>query len=353
MNKAYGELELVFPTEEYKEQIEEYLQEHFDNNEHELSGAGGLDRIKDVDKWLEKIRNDISEESIEKGRIPATLFLGIRKSDNKVVGTIQIRHYLNEFLLREAGHIGDGVRPSERRKGYATEMIRLALEECKKIGINRVLMTCDKNNTGSSKSIQKNGGVLENEILLESGEICQRYWISLKKRYADGAKKYKHVLEVELKQQSINEKNFVGDVYLKNFIKVTEPYLVPKGLKIQDVGYKHVEFYDYNSKVKLTAVYDEKDEIVEWYFDIARCIGKEDGVPYEDDLYLDVVLTPSGETILLDEDELKEAYERMEMTKEEFDEAYELANDLIKRIQGNEKKVKEFTDKYLKKLMEQ
>ena len=72
----------------------------------------------------------------------------------------EIRHKLNESLLKNGGHIGDGVRPSERRKGYATEMIRLALEECKKIGIDRVLMVCYKDNIGSRKSIINNGGVL-------------------------------------------------------------------------------------------------------------------------------------------------------------------------------------------------
>ena len=173
------EIKLVFPTEEYKEQMEEYLQEHINNGEYEIAGDGGLDRIKDFDKWLEKIRKDVSEETIEIGRIPSTLFLGVRKSDNKVIGTIQIRHKLTERLLN-IGHIGDGVRPSERRKGYATQMIKLALEECKKMGMERVLMVCYKDNIGSRKSIQKNGGILENEVIAENGKIDQRYWINLK-----------------------------------------------------------------------------------------------------------------------------------------------------------------------------
>jgi len=178
-NVAFGKLKLVFPTEGYKLQMDEYLQEHLDNNEYDLSGDGGLDILKNFDKWLEKIKKDMSRESIEEGRVPATLFLGVRKSDNKVIGTIQIRHYLNEALLKNGGHIGDGVRPSERRKGYATEMIRLALEECKKLGIKKVLMVCSKNNIGSMKSIKNNGGILENEITDRNGNIEQRYWIDL------------------------------------------------------------------------------------------------------------------------------------------------------------------------------
>ena len=96
-----------------------------------------------------------------------------------LLGAVNIRHYLNDYLLQFGGHIGDGIRPSERRKGYATEMIRLALIECKKLGIDRVLMVCDKTNIGSAKSIINNGGILENEFVDEDGEINQRYWIDL------------------------------------------------------------------------------------------------------------------------------------------------------------------------------
>ena len=95
-----------------------------------------------------------------------------------MVGAVNIRHYLNEALLLNGGHIGDGVRPSERRKGIATAMIALALQECKKLGIEKVLMVCDKENIASAKSILKNGGVLENEIVID-GTVEQRYWISL------------------------------------------------------------------------------------------------------------------------------------------------------------------------------
>lgn len=91
---------------------------------------------------------------------------------------IDIRHRLNEYLLQFGGNIGYSVRPSQRRKGYATEMLALALEECRKLGIDRALVTCDKTNIGSAKTIQKNGGVLENEVL-EGDRITQRYWIGL------------------------------------------------------------------------------------------------------------------------------------------------------------------------------
>ena len=115
-----------------------------------------------------------------------------------------------------------------------------------------------------------------------------------------------------------------------------------------DNNYKWLEFYDYNSKVKLTAIYDENNKIIEWYFDIAREIEKENGIPFEDDLYLDVVVTPTGEILLLDEDELKEALNRMEITKEEYKNAYKEANQLIDKLSNKKDELQEFTDKYLK-----
>lgn len=173
-----------------------------------------------------------------------------------------------------------------------------------------------------------------------------------KRRFADSPKKRANVLAVEQKMLEIYENDFCGNVFLNDFTQVKNPTLLENGLCLIDANYKWLQFYDDDSKICLTAIYNEKNEIVEWYFDIAREIGKENGVPYEDDLYLDVVLKPNGETVLLDEDELKEVFERMEMTKKEFDEAYEIARNLMKRLQGNQDKVRDFTNKYLQKMLE-
>lgn len=113
------------------------------------------------------------------GMVPDSVFFLLDADRDRLVGAVNIRHYLNNDLLRFGGHIGDGIRPSERRKGYATEMIRLALTECRKLGIDRVLMICDKDNIASAKSILKNGGVLENEFIDGDGKTEQRYWIKL------------------------------------------------------------------------------------------------------------------------------------------------------------------------------
>lgn len=108
MNKY--ELELIFPTKEYKKEVEEYLQEFLDNGENEIVGDRELDRIRDFDKWLEKVQNDLSVDTIDKDRIPATVYLTIRKSDKKIVGNLQIRHFLNEKLLNYGGHIGECIK---------------------------------------------------------------------------------------------------------------------------------------------------------------------------------------------------------------------------------------------------
>lgn len=339
-------LKLVKLEEKYREQLFEMMDEWSNSGEKIIPYAIRKADYHNFDLYKESI--EVKEET--KNSVPDSTYFALDIERNIFVGAVNIRHYLNDQLLLNGGHIGDGVRPSERRKGYATEMIRLALEECKKIGIDRVLMVCYKDNIGSRKSIINNGGVLENEIPAEDGKIDQRYWISLKKRYADrhvGRKANKSKQKV----MSVKEKYFTGDIYFYNFIEVEDKIVIPNGKCIMDNNYKWLEFYDYNSKVKLTVIYDENNKIIEWYFDIAREIGKEKDVPYEDDLYLDVVVTPTGEVILLDEDELKVALDRMEITKLEYENAYKEAENLMNRLKGRKEKLQEFTNKYLKIMM--
>ena len=110
--------------------------------------------------------------------MPDSTYFCLDKDRNIFVGAVNIRHYLNDNLCHTGGHIGDGIRPSERRKGCATAMIHLALEKCREMGMNKVLMTCGNDNIGSAKSIINNGGVFEREVE-EDGETEQRYWITL------------------------------------------------------------------------------------------------------------------------------------------------------------------------------
>lgn len=171
-------LRLVKGSYQYKDQIIEMLKEWTEYNRiiqgNHSPWAIFRNDYSDFDYYLEHL--EIKEP--ENGRVPDSTYFCLDEERNIMVGAVNIRHYLNDYLLNYGGHIGDGIRPSERRKGYATKMIGLALEECKKLGINRVLMVCDKDNIGSAKSIINNGGILENEIE-KDGVIEQRYWIDL------------------------------------------------------------------------------------------------------------------------------------------------------------------------------
>ena len=129
----------------------------------------------DFDNYLKELERS---EPIN-GMVPDSTFFLLDLDRNKLLGAVNIRHYLNDFLLKFGGHIGDGIRPTERRNGYGTEMVRLALIECEKLGIDKVLMVCDKSNIASAKTIINNGGILENEIIDENGNVNQRYWINI------------------------------------------------------------------------------------------------------------------------------------------------------------------------------
>lgn len=128
--------------------------------------------------WLERKENESRGVGLTEGKVPATLLFLFRQGEDKILGAVHIRHRLNEKLLFMGGNIGYGIAPSERQKGYANFILSNALKFCIKLGLEKALVTCDKDNIGSAKTIQKNGGILENEIV-EDGKIKQRYWIKL------------------------------------------------------------------------------------------------------------------------------------------------------------------------------
>ena len=111
--------------------------------------------------------------------VPATQFMFVRKSDNRLLGMIDVRHYFNEYLEKYAGHIGYSVRPSERRKGYAKQMLKAVLLFCKKIGLGRILVCCIDGNVASEKTILANGGVYEYTVNEPArNRALKRFWIS-------------------------------------------------------------------------------------------------------------------------------------------------------------------------------
>jgi len=168
-------LRLVKLDNKYKEHLNDMMEEWYGYGEKIIPYAIRRLDYHDFDNYIQNLEVKDNKD----GFVPDSTFFCIDDERDIFVGAVNIRHYLNETLLLNGGHIGDGVRPSERRKGVATQMIGLALKECKKIGINKVLIVCDKENTGSAKSIISNGGVLENEVIVD-GVVEQRYWINIK-----------------------------------------------------------------------------------------------------------------------------------------------------------------------------
>lgn len=179
--KCADPIELREPTIADEQQVMAYKAEFLEAGDHSFDGCAGLDVAEryadwlDHDNWLRKLYGD--------GCVPSTVYLAVRKRDGKVVGMIDYRHRLSDFLLRYGGNVGYSVLPSQRRRGYASEMLRLLKDKCREMGTDKLLLTCDKQNTASAKTIWRNGGVLENEVadhpgLGESG-VVQRYWITL------------------------------------------------------------------------------------------------------------------------------------------------------------------------------
>lgn len=173
------ELVLIKPSAEYADQIKGYRQEFLDADD-SMDGTGSLRRFEDPIDFIQKCKDYESLETLPADRVLATQFMLVRKSDGKVLGMIQVRHYFNDFLEKYAGHIGYSVRPSERRKGYAKEMLKMTLPFCREIGIDKVLITCIDGNIGSEKTILANGGVYESTVHEPNeNENLKRFWITL------------------------------------------------------------------------------------------------------------------------------------------------------------------------------
>lgn len=171
------EIKLLTPTPEWAEQINSYKAEFMANGE-TIHGSALLGNYNSFEEWYNDVVKNSSEETVADGWVPSSTLLAVDEN-NMLVGFIDIRHRLNDYLAEYGGHIGYSVRKSQRRKGYAPQMLKLALAVAKKLGIEKVLLTCEKANTASAATIKKCGGVLENEVY-EDDVLIQRYWIATK-----------------------------------------------------------------------------------------------------------------------------------------------------------------------------
>ncbi|MBR4084981.1 MAG: GNAT family N-acetyltransferase [Lachnospiraceae bacterium] len=175
---------LVEPTEDYSDDIWAFRQEVFEydaENEDQFAGCLSLDTCTTAEEWIAICRLRKKEETCEQTgtEVPSHMFLAVRQTDMRIVGIIDLRHHINHPILGTwGGHSGYTVRPSERGKGYAKEMLRLNLQKAKNLGIKQFLATCNVDNIASEKTILANGGIFE-KIIDVDGSQMKRYWIEI------------------------------------------------------------------------------------------------------------------------------------------------------------------------------
>ena len=168
-------LVLIIPSKEMKEEILQYKEEHFEYGDTQVHGSGGLAYYDDFDTWLEHI-DSIRQIRVD-GNIQTSTFFSKRLSDGKLIGCIKFHHSLNDEL-KNGGHIAYGIRPSERRKGYASKQLNLMLNFAKQSGLTEVIVACDKDNVASAKTAMSCGGILVKEFT-EDGMVKQHYHFEL------------------------------------------------------------------------------------------------------------------------------------------------------------------------------
>jgi len=184
-----NEIELIKPAREHEAIVSDFIKEHVENNEFEIHGGALVEKL-DYNDWLKLLVDNSDKLTVNKNWVISSTFLAVRKNDGKLIGMIDVRHELNDFLQSFGGHIGLGIRPSERRKGYASKITLEGLNFCKKIGLQKVMLACYKDNLASRKTIEKCGGVFEKELALSEiknfpfdvknfeNKIVQIFWIT-------------------------------------------------------------------------------------------------------------------------------------------------------------------------------
>ncbi|MCI8645494.1 MAG: GNAT family N-acetyltransferase [Firmicutes bacterium] len=161
-------IKLVRPGKEFEDRALNFRQEFFDHGERVINGSELLDQIDSYDEWLKSITDNTSMETVNPNWVVTDTFFAVDER-NEIVGIIDLRHTLNDFL-KDLGNCGYSVRPSQRRKGYGTEMLRLLRKAAAYAGMGELHLSVERDNEPSVKTIVKNGGVYERSFAFEGGQ---------------------------------------------------------------------------------------------------------------------------------------------------------------------------------------
>lgn len=173
-----NEIRLINVKNVSADKVMQFREAFLKEGETSINGSRGLHNYQEYADWI-KLVKECENPKNELLGVEASTYFAISEN-SEIVGCIELRHSLNENLAIIGGHIGYSVCPKERRKGYATKMLKLVLQEARKLGIEKVLLTCDIDNVASRKTILKNGGILEKESpYTYCDEKYYKYWIRI------------------------------------------------------------------------------------------------------------------------------------------------------------------------------
>ncbi len=302
---------------------------------------------------IPKLLDNSQGINLPNGYVPDTYFF--LWDDKNIVGLFKIRHYLNDFLKQGPGHIGYTILKDYRGNGYATKGLKLAIEECKTlIKEDEIYLSSHKTNPASLKVQIKCGAYLYGE---NEDEYLTRIKLNNPGNIHFGIRDLKRDDWTRIKNKSVKIKDienefFKGKICLLNMKEVESPLQVdsPIGkVTIADNNYKNIIIAPRNKNWWLTVMFDDNNNLIESYFDITRLNNfYNEENPFFIDMKLDVCIPNNCEPSLMDEEELKVLLDSGFITKEIYDMAYNVANEIIDFYNSNKDKYYDFIFNYLK-----